>query len=104
MVDPVSGVATIADCAVLMAPHCYPMHDHSEPSQVSQGGNYNCGLIAGLLFTGDRKGARPGGTGVLTFPMKPTVADNLVAHGPAYTQGLEPPSKDFQMPSIMGAP
>lgn len=102
VVDPVTGAVSSADCAVLMAPHCYPMHDHSEPSQVSQGGNYNCGMIAGLLFTGDRKGARPGGAGVLTFPMKPTVADNLVAHGPDYTKGVEPPAKDFEMPTIEG--
>jgi FtsP/CotA-like multicopper oxidase with cupredoxin domain len=36
------------------SPLCFPMHDHSEPSQVSQGGNYNCGLISGIYFTGDR--------------------------------------------------
>jgi hypothetical protein len=36
------------------SPLCYPMHDHSEPSQTSQGGNYNCGLISGIYFTGDR--------------------------------------------------
>ncbi|MFA6291610.1 MAG: multicopper oxidase domain-containing protein, partial [Victivallales bacterium] len=27
-----------------MSPMCYPMHDHSEPSQTAQGGNYNMGL------------------------------------------------------------
>ncbi len=102
VVDPVTGAVSSADCAVLLSPLCFPMHDHSEPTQTSQGGNYNCGLIAGVLFTGDRKGARPGGAGVLTFPMKPTVADNLVAHGPDFTQGLEPPAKDFQMPTIEG--
>jgi len=37
-----------------MSPMCYPMHDHSEPSQTAQGGNYNCGLISGIYFTGDR--------------------------------------------------
>jgi hypothetical protein len=36
------------------SPLCYPMHDHSEPSQTSQGGNYNCGLIAGMYVIGDR--------------------------------------------------
>ena len=24
------------------------MHDHSEPSQTAQGGNYNCGMISGM--------------------------------------------------------
>jgi hypothetical protein len=32
------------------------MHDHSEPSQTSQGGNYNTGLISGIYFIGDRNG------------------------------------------------
>jgi hypothetical protein len=36
------------------SPLCYPMHDHSEPSQTAQGGNYNCGLISGVYFIGDR--------------------------------------------------
>ena len=30
------------------------MHDHSEPSQTAQGGNYNMGLISGMYITGDR--------------------------------------------------
>ena len=37
-----------------MSPLCYPMHDHTEPSQTAQGGNYNMGLISGLYITGDR--------------------------------------------------
>lgn len=43
-----------------MSPLCYPMHDHSEPSQTAQGGNYNMGLISGMYITGDRNtpGAR----------------------------------------------
>jgi len=44
------------------SPLCYPMHDHSEPSQVAQGGNYNCGLIAGIYFIGDRNG-------LMNFPL-----------------------------------
>jgi hypothetical protein len=36
------------------SPLCYPMHDHSEPSQTAQGGNYNCGLISGMYVIGDR--------------------------------------------------
>ncbi len=37
-----------------LSPLCYPMHDHSEPSQTAQGGNYNMGLISGMYVTGDR--------------------------------------------------
>ena len=47
-----------------MSPLCYPMHDHSEPSQVSQGGNYNTGLISGIYFIGDRNTP-----GYMDFPM-----------------------------------
>lgn len=47
------GVGEV-DIAVRQSPLCYPMHDHSEPSQVAQGGNYNCGLMAGIYFIGDR--------------------------------------------------
>jgi FtsP/CotA-like multicopper oxidase with cupredoxin domain len=56
-----------------LSPLGFPMHDHSEPSQTSRGGNYNTGLIAGLNFTGDRNadGRLPGG--VLSFPMIPEV-------------------------------
>jgi hypothetical protein len=39
---------------VPLSPVCFPMHDHSEPSQTAQGGNYNMGLIAGMNFIGDR--------------------------------------------------
>jgi hypothetical protein len=64
-----------------MSPLCYPMHDHTEPSQTSQGGNYNLGLIAGLNFTGDRNA--PGG--VRTFPNKPTVFGPKALPGSAET-------------------
>jgi hypothetical protein len=40
--------------AQLESPLCYPMHDHSEASQTSQGGNYNTGMISGVYATGDR--------------------------------------------------
>jgi len=60
---------------VQQSPLCFPMHDHSEPSQTAQGGNYNMGLISGLNFTGDR--TTPGG--VTTFPNAPTL------HGPSET-------------------
>lgn len=42
------------DIAQRQSPLVYPMHDHSEPSQTAQGGNYNCGLIAGMTIIGDR--------------------------------------------------
>lgn len=61
--------------AVRMSPLCFPMHDHSEASQGSQGGNYNCGMISGINFTGDRNTAG----GVTTFPDAPTL------HGPSET-------------------
>lgn len=47
-----------------MSPLCFPMHDHSEPSQTAQGGNYNCGLISGIYFVGDRNSP-----GNMNFPM-----------------------------------
>ena len=47
-----------------MSPLCFPMHDHSEPSQTAQGGNYNCGLISGMYILGDRNTP-----GHMNFPM-----------------------------------
>jgi hypothetical protein len=38
------------DLAVQLSPMCYPMHDHSEPTQTAQGGNYLCGTVSGLLI------------------------------------------------------
>jgi hypothetical protein len=85
--------ATI-DLAVRMSPLCYPMHDHSEPSQTAQGGNYNCGLISGMNITGDRNTplngtppspliATPASVGphplIATFPRAP------LEHGPGAT-------------------
>ncbi|MBI2858794.1 MAG: multicopper oxidase domain-containing protein [Chloroflexi bacterium] len=52
------------DLKARQSPLCYPMHDHSEPSQTSQGGNYNTGLISGIYFMGDRNTA-----GSLDFPL-----------------------------------
>lgn len=54
------------DLAQRLSPMCYPMHDHSEPSQTSQGGNYNTGLISGMYLTGDRNKEAEG---FLDFPM-----------------------------------
>ncbi len=53
---------------VRLSPMCYPMHDHSEPSQTSQGGNYNMGMIAGMNFIGDRNTP-----GAMSFPHQPLV-------------------------------
>jgi hypothetical protein len=53
------------DIAQRQSPLVYPMHDHSEPSQTAQGGNYNCGLIAGMNFIGDRNTP-----GWMDFPME----------------------------------
>jgi hypothetical protein len=55
-----------------LSPLCYPMHDHAEPSQTSQGGNYNLGLIAGINFIGDRNLSNPPDR---TFPNAPTGPD-----------------------------
>jgi FtsP/CotA-like multicopper oxidase with cupredoxin domain len=57
------------DISVRLSPICYPMHDHSEPSQSAQGGNYGLGMMSGLGFIGDRN--TPGG--VTTFPEAPTI-------------------------------
>ena len=52
------------DISVRLSPICYPMHDHTEPSQSAQGGNYGLGMMSGIHFIGDRN--TPGG--VTTFP------------------------------------
>lgn len=52
------------DIGQALTPLCYPMHDHSEPTQTAQGGNYNCGLISGMYIVGDRNG-------MMDFPMDP---------------------------------
>ncbi|MBI5101156.1 MAG: multicopper oxidase domain-containing protein [Nitrospirae bacterium] len=74
-VGTLSGGLVGVDISVQLSPLCYPMHDHSETSQGAQGGNYNCGLISGIVFTGDRN--TPGG--VTTFPNAPA------EHGPEGT-------------------
>lgn len=64
---------------VQLSPLCYPMHDHSEPTQTSQGGNYNMGLISGVNFTGDRNADGRLPNGVITFPNIPA------EYGPDHT-------------------
>ena len=97
-----------------LSPMCYPMHDHSEPTQTAQGGNYNQGLIAGMMFTGDRNAdgrlPNPGpGTGitvapngVFTFPNAPLtftdpdfeddVANQRAVFGPDFNKSPQPPA------------
>lgn len=77
------------DLAQRQSPLCYPMHDHSEPSQTAQGGNYNNGLMAGIYFLGDRSGR-------MDFPidedfqMMLDLGGSTSATGPA--AGMEPGS------------
>lgn len=68
---------------VQLSPMCYPMHSHSEASQGAQGGNYNCGLISGINFTGDRN--TPGG--VTTFPNRPSAKGPRTSGPPADDSG-----------------
>jgi len=68
-IPPVGTKAGAIEISVQLSPLCYPMHSHTEASQTSQGGNYNCGLISGINFTGDRN--TPGG--VTTFPNVPII-------------------------------
>jgi hypothetical protein len=69
-----------AGLTVQLSPMCYPMHDHTENSQTSQGGNYNMGMISGMNVTGDR---HPQAT-MTTFP-------NAPAHfGPEFSPGVTP--------------
>ncbi len=79
---------TQGDISVRLSPLCYPMHDHSEPSQTSQGGNYNMGMIAGFNIIGDR--TLPGS--VLSFPHQPVV----FPPGPdgTFTPAVPPPWMD----------
>jgi hypothetical protein len=68
------------------------MHDHSEASQTAEGGNYNCGLISGVTFTGDRniKAQMGQGAAVTTFPnapipdMYPRVAEGVNETAPQF--------------------
>jgi hypothetical protein len=68
-IPPLGTKAGAIEISVQLSPLCYPMHSHTEASQTSQGGNYNCGLISGINFTGDRNTAG----GVTTFPNFPVI-------------------------------
>lgn len=52
-----------------LSPLCFPAHDHLEPSQTAQGGNYNCGLITGAYIFGDRNAQSQGLGNFRDFPM-----------------------------------
>ena len=89
---------TVIDLGVHLSPLCFPMHDHAEPSQVANGGNYNCGLISGITFTGDRKGARPGQTTkVITFDMFPPEKGPDMRPG---KKGALVPAPPFETPAL----
>jgi FtsP/CotA-like multicopper oxidase with cupredoxin domain len=57
--DPTGQTLIPVPLAQRQSPLCYPMHDHSEPTQATQGGNYNTALISGAYFIGDRNVALP---------------------------------------------
>jgi hypothetical protein len=79
---PGPGVVVTAggqDLQAQLSPLCYPMHDHSEPSQSAQGGNYNMGMISGINFTGDRNTP-----GAMNYPNQPLL------HGCDYHGGVHP--------------
>ncbi len=68
------------------------MHDHTEPSQTAQGGNYGLGMMSGLHFIGDRN--TPGG--VTTFPDA-----EIDYHGPEATGPAAGPDWGSQSPGIL---
>jgi hypothetical protein len=76
---PGAVLTTLGDMAAQLSPLCYPMHDHSEPSQTAQGGNYNMGMISGMNVTGDRNTP-----GAMNFPNQP------LHHGVPHASGLKP--------------
>jgi hypothetical protein len=73
--------AGAVDLSMQLSPLAYPMHDHCEPTQTAQGGNYNLGMIAGMNITGDRTTS----AGVVDFPHQPIVS------GPG-PKGVFPPT------------
>ena len=43
------------DISVRLSTICYLMHEHTEPSQSAQGGNYGLGIMSGIHFISPRK-------------------------------------------------
>ena len=72
----IGTMAGNTDISVRLSPICYPMHDHTEPSQSAQGGNYGLGMMSGIHFIGDRNTSG----GVTTFPNA-----DIGNHGPDST-------------------
>ena len=72
----IGTMAGNTDISVRLSPICYPMHDHTEPSQSAQGGNYGLGMMSGIHFIGDRNTSE----GVTTFPNA-----HIGYHGPNST-------------------
>jgi len=97
-VPPTDINGNVVDLGQLMSPLCYPMHDHSEPSQTAQGGNYNCGLISGAYFLGDRNTP-----GHLNFPMDPDFAmmyrntRGVSGSGGSVTEPAGPPPNGYAL-------
>jgi FtsP/CotA-like multicopper oxidase with cupredoxin domain len=91
MAIPPVGTTAGLPIHVPLSPLCFPMHDHSEPSQTAQGGNYNQGMIAGMNFTGDRNADDRLGEGVLTFPDAPEQYGPDPNVSPQQAAGPEPP-------------
>lgn len=90
---PVGTTAGVFDIAERQSPLCYPMHDHSEPSQTSQGGNYNTGLISGIYFIGDRNTP-----GQMNFPLEPDFA--MMLEGGVGTQATSAAAGPEVMPPV----
>lgn len=65
---------------VRLSPLFFPMHDHLEPTQSAQGGNYPLGAVSGMTVTGDRNTP-----GYMNFPNYPHEFDvgTLEQTGPA---------------------
>ncbi|MBM4030465.1 MAG: hypothetical protein FJ291_01610 [Planctomycetes bacterium] len=82
----VDGVTPVP-LRVRQSPLCFPVHDHSEPSQTTQGGNYNTALISGMYFIGDRN-----------IPLPHFHAEDLFA-APGANHGAHPalPPQTFPM-------
>lgn len=109
------GLAFGKKIPVRQSPLCYPAHDHSEPSQTSQGGNYNCGVIGGVYFIGDLNISLPTFENPFldrnlppqTFPMDEDFAmmifrnDGTIVYGidEARTQGIMEASRDSGLES-----
>jgi len=119
----VDGVSPVP-LAQRQSPLCYPMHDHSEATQTTQGGNYNAALISGAYCFVELNiplppvtiGDIPGGTLLppQTFPMDEDFAmmlgldqtPQILAYGidEARTTGIMEASKQSNLESQADRP